>query len=89
MYVGRARKRKVRKTVYFQFSKFQKGHNFHKNWRKYSKTKSYAKFQLIMSKHVREKCGKLSISSILSSKRGWLLQKLTQVDNTRTWSVVQ
>ena len=50
---------KVRKTVYFQYSKFQKGHNSHKNWRKlttlerdlkYSKTKSYAKFQLNMSK---------------------------------------
>ena len=50
----KACKRKVRK-LYFQYSKFQKGHNFHKNWRKlttlkldlyYSKTKSYAKFQL-------------------------------------------
>ena len=49
-----------------------------KNWRKlmkleldlkYSKTKSYAKFQLNMSKRVREKCGKLCIFSILSSKR--------------------
>ena len=53
----KACKRKVKKTVYFQFSKFQKGHNSHKNWRKlmtkgldlkYSKTKSYAKFQLNM-----------------------------------------
>ena len=31
---------------------------------------SYAKFELSMSKHVREKCGKLCISSILSSQRG-------------------
>ena len=34
------------------------------------KKKSYAEFQLNMSKHVREKCGKLCISSILNSKRG-------------------
>ena len=27
-------KRKVRKTVYFQYSKVQKGHNSYKNWRK-------------------------------------------------------
>ena len=33
-------------------------------------TKSYEKFQLIMSKQVEEKCGKLCISSNLSSKRG-------------------
>ena len=39
-------------------------------WSENSKTKSYAKFQLNMSKHVREKCGKLWFSSILSSKRG-------------------
>ena len=32
--------------------------------------RSYAKYQLNMSKHVREKSGKLCISSILSSKRG-------------------
>ena len=43
---------------------------------KYSKTKSYAKFQLNMSKHVREKWGKLCISSILSSKRGITPTKL-------------
>ena len=69
----------MRKTVYFQYSKFQKGHNSYKNWRKlttleldlwYSKTKSYAKLQLDMSKHVREKCGKLHITYILSSKGG-------------------
>ena len=35
----------------------------------YSITKSYEKCQLNMSKHVREKCGILCISSILSSKR--------------------
>ena len=49
--------------MYFQHSKFQKGHNSNKNWRKlttlkldlqYSKTKSYAKFQLYMSKHAGE-----------------------------------
>ena len=33
------------------------------------KIKSYTKFQLNMSKHVWEKCGKLCISSFLSSKR--------------------
>ena len=67
----KACKRKARKTVYFQYSKFQKGHNSNKNWRKlttfeldlkYSTTKSYAKFQLNMSKHVGENCGKLCIS---------------------------
>ena len=36
----------------------------------YIKTKSYTKFELNMSKHVGEKCGKLCISSILSSQRG-------------------
>ena len=55
-------------NLYFKYSKFQKGHNSKKNWRKlitlevdlyFSKTKSCAKFQLNMSKHVREKCGKL------------------------------
>ena len=55
---------------------------------KYSKTKSYAKFQLNMSKHVREKCRKLYISSFYVPKRAFLLQKLTQIDDNRTWSVV-
>ena len=58
----------MRKTVYFQYSKFQNGHNPHNNWWKL--TMYYAKFQLNMSKHVIEKCGKLCIFSILSSKRG-------------------
>ena len=30
----KARRRKVQKTVYFQYSDFQKGHNSHKNQRK-------------------------------------------------------
>ena len=30
----KAYKRKKRKTVYFQYSNFQKGHNSNKNWRK-------------------------------------------------------
>ena len=77
--------RKVWKTVYFKYSKFQKGHNSYKTWRKlttieldlyFRKTKSCAKFQLNMSKYVREKCGKLCISSILSSKRAITLTKL-------------
>ena len=81
----KACKRKVQKTVYFQYSNFQKGHNSHKNWCKlttleldlyYDETKSYAKFQLNMSKHVREKCGKLCIFSIRSSKRGITLTKI-------------
>ena len=29
----KACKRKVRKTVYFQYSKFRKGHNSYRNWR--------------------------------------------------------
>ena len=55
---------------------------------KYSKTKSYAKFQLNMSKHVREKWGKLYISSFYVPKGALLLQKLTQIDDNRTCSVV-
>ena len=72
----KACKRKIWQTVYCQYSKFQKGHNSNRNWQHWNlicstvKTKSYAKFQLDISKHVREKCGKLCISSILSSKRG-------------------
>ena len=75
----KACRRKVRKTAYFQYSKFQKGHNSYKNWRKLTtlafdlkliEWKSYTTFQLNMSKHVGERCGKLRISSILSSKRG-------------------
>ena len=54
----------------------------------YSKTESYAKFQLNMSKHEREKCGKLYISSFSVPKGALLLQKLTQTDDTRTWCVV-
>ena len=30
----KARRRKVQKTVYFQYSDFEKGHNSHKNQRK-------------------------------------------------------
>ena len=75
----KACKRKVWKTVYFQYSKFQQGHNSHKNRRKwttfeldqyYSITKSYAKFQLNISKHVGKKCGKLHICESLKLKRG-------------------
>ena len=70
-------RRKVQKTAYFLYSKFIKSHNSFKNWRKvktlkldlfYIETKSYTNFQLNITKHVREKCGKLHISYILSSK---------------------
>ena len=73
------RVRKNAENCVFSVFYIPKGHNSHKNWRKlttleldlqYSKTKSYAKFQLNMSKHVGEKCGKLLITYILSSKRG-------------------
>ena len=37
-----------------------------------------------MSKHVREKCGKLYISSFYDPKGALLLQKLTQIDDNRT-----
>ena len=56
-----------RLTCFFQHHWFTKRHNSFKNWRKvttvkldlyYIKTKSRAKFQLNMSKHVGEKCGK-------------------------------
>ena len=94
MHVGRACRRKVQKTVYFQYSKSQKGHYSYKNWwemttlqldLKYSKIKSCVKFQLNRSKHVREKCRILSISSIPSYKSGITL---TKIDDTRTWSNV-
>ena len=69
----------MQKTAHFLYSMFEKGHNSNKNgWKLttleldllYSKTKSYAIFQLDMSKHVGEKCGKLHITYILSSQRG-------------------
>ena len=75
----KARKRKVRKTADFLYSKFQKRHNSLKNSRKvmtlepvlwYIKTKSCATFQLNLSQHVGEKCGKLCISLILVEKEG-------------------
>ena len=69
---------KMRKTVYFEYSKFRKRYNSNKNWSKmttlklalwYIKTKSYTKFELNMSKHVGEKCGKLHICKSLKLKR--------------------
>ena len=54
--------------MYFQYFKFQKGHNSCKNWRKlttleldhmFIRRKWHAKFQLNISKLVGEKCGKL------------------------------
>ena len=77
--VFQACNRKVRKNCISSILSFQKGHNSNKNWRKLtklelglylSKTKSCEKFQLNISKHVRENCGKLCIFSILCSKRG-------------------
>ena len=49
------------------------------------KTKAYGEFHFYMSNHVGEKCGKLCIFFILSSKRvnAVLLQKLTQIDDAR------
>ena len=94
----KACRRKVQKTVYFQYSKFQKGHYSYIDWCElttdeldpyYSNTKLYVKFQLNMSKHVMEKYGIVCISSILSSKRGITPRKLTEIDDTQTWSVVQ
>ena len=63
----KACRRILRKTVYFQYFKFQKGHNSYKNWPKlttlefdlmFIRRKWHAEFQLNMSKHVGEKCGK-------------------------------
>ena len=87
MYVGGACRIKVQKTVYFQYSKSQKGHYSYKNWwelttlqldLKYSKIKSYVKFQLNMSKHVSEKYRILSISSIVSYKSGTTPTKIDE-----------
>ena len=104
--------RKLRKNVYFQYSKFQKGHNSHKNWRKMttlkldlkcSKTKSYAKWQLNISKHVEEKCGKLADGdpdgrtetrtdrhhhTIICPVWRRAYKKLKEIDDVRTWSNV-
>ena len=72
-------RRKVRKTMYFQYTKYKRGKTPTKNSRKlttlkvdliFIKRKSYTQFQLNKSKHVGEKCEKLCISSILSSERG-------------------
>ena len=58
----------MRKTVYFQYYKFQKGHNSYKNGSKLTTReldqmfiirKWHTKFQLNISKHVGEKCEKL------------------------------
>ena len=66
----------------FQSSRFQKGHNSYKNWRK----KSNAKFQLNMSKRIRGKIGKLCISSILRSKRGITPTKID--GNWQHWNLI-
>ena len=64
--------------MYFEYSKFTKSHNSNKTGSKmttlklalwYIKTKSYTKFELNMSKHVGEKCGKLHICKSLKLKR--------------------
>ena len=57
--------------------KFTKRHNSNKKLKMttlklalwYIKTKSYTKFELNMSKHVGEKCGKLHICKSLNLKR--------------------
>ena len=58
---------KCGKTAHFLYSEFTKRHDSFENWRKvttleldpqYIKTKSCAKFQLNISKHVGEKCEK-------------------------------
>ena len=57
----------MQQTVYFQYYKFQKGHNSNKTLYKlttleldlkYSITKSYANFKFNMSKHVKRKMRK-------------------------------
>ena len=54
----------------------------------YTKTKSYATFQLNISKHVGEKCGKLHISYILNSQSDITPSKIDESDDTQTWSAV-
>ena len=58
----------MQKTVYFQYFKFLKGHNSNKNYLKltthelhkmFIRRKWHTKFQLNISKHQGEKCGKL------------------------------
>ena len=65
-----------RKNEYLLYSKFKKGYIALKNgakWRfdlYYINSKSYAIFQLYMTEHVGEQCGKLHISHIPSYERG-------------------
>ena len=91
---------KVRKTVYFMHSRFQKGQCSYKYWRKsttlkhdlkFIKWKSYTKFQLNISKHVGEKCGRLCISSILTSKRGIAPSKIDAKwwHSNLSWSILK
>ena len=47
----------------------------------YSKTMSYAKFQLNMSKHVREKLKNCVFSVFEVRKGAYLLQKLRKTEN--------
>ena len=54
-------------------AKSQKGHHSYENR---CKLTTLALDQLNMSKHVREKCGILCISSILCSKRGIIPTKI-------------
>ena len=89
--------KKVRKTVYFQYSGFQKGQLSFKILTQTDDTrtcckspkKSYTKFWVNVSRHVGVKCGKLCISSFLSSKKGhnsyknWL-----KIDGTHTCTKV-
>ena len=53
----------------------------------YIKTKSYTKFELNMSKHVGENCGKLHICKSLKLKRSITPAK-TKIEGIRTWSYV-
>ena len=61
----KASRKKSAENVAFQVSKFRKEHNSYKNWHK-------------STKHVGEKCGKLFISKILSSKRGITPTKIVE-----------
>ena len=96
-YVEACKREKCGKQ-HFLYSKFKKRHNSFKNWRKSDETRTLIcdtrkqshmqNFNSICLKHVREKCGNLPISFILSWKRGITPSKMTQSDDTQTRSVV-
>ena len=95
--MSKAWRRKLRKTLYFQYFKFQKGQNSRKNWQEFMTLKLdrifirrnwHAKFQLNMSKHVGEKCGKLTDRRRPGWRPGRTDRRTSPYHNTRRLKTV-